>query len=75
MERVLIYSGSRINVEMLSEILDNNGIDSLIQSGYGLSSSVYPRGTLDVLHLYVNEEDAEEARDLCGFIDGECSGE
>ncbi len=75
MEKVLIYSGSRINIEMLSGILENNGIDYLIQSGYGLSTSVYPRGSLDILHLYVNEEDAEEAHNLCGFIDSECGKE
>ncbi len=69
MDTVKIFSGTRIYVEMLKEILENNNIPCLINTGNRLPFDLYPGGAFEVYDLYVNPEDAERAIDLCSFIE------
>lgn len=69
MDTVKIFSGTRIYVEMLKEILENNDIPCLINTGKRLPFDIYPGGALEIYDLYVNSEDAETAIDLCSFIE------
>lgn len=69
MDNVKVFSGTRIYVEMLKEILENNDIPCLINTGNRLPFDIYPGGALEVYDLYVNASDAEKAIDLCSFIE------
>jgi len=59
---IKIFTGTEIAVIQVKEILDENGIPTLIKNGYqsGISAG-FIGGTPSTIELYVLEEDKERA--------------
>ena len=64
-EFIDIYSGSEVRVIMLKGILEEKGIDSVVQNEYlsGITSGM-GGGAVNTVKLKVHEDDAEQAKSV-----------
>lgn len=64
-EFIDIYSGSEVRVIMLKGILQEKGIDSVVQNEYlsGITSGI-GGGAVNTVKLRVHEDDLEKAKPL-----------
>jgi hypothetical protein len=67
----LVRTCGPTEAEMISEMLDNNGIECTLQ-GEGTAITLPATGELDEVRIWVNREDAARAREIVdAFFDEE----
>lgn len=73
MDVICIFEGSFIEVSIAKDILDDEGIACFMQSEHGEAFLLKTGGTaFERYQLYVNPEQAEEARQICqAFLEGD----
>lgn len=70
MDLISIFQGSFIEASIAKEILDEEGIPSILQSEHGEGFLIKTGGSaFETYHLFVEAQDAEEAARICeGFL-------
>ena len=61
---VQVYSGTKMEAELVHGLLEAEGINTLLQSQHGLGFVIRAGGMIESYYIFVDEKDAERALSL-----------
>lgn len=61
---VQVYSGTKMEAELVHGLLEAEGINTLLQSQHGLGFVIRAGGMIESYYIFVDEKDAERALGL-----------